>query len=229
MPGRGRSKAHAAAEALIRINPNIQASGAVIEIPYPGIAGDIKRRDKANKAIAPPIHESYYGESMNTSSGPSPYTHKAHTDITIAQDLKRGHTELKTAIDEHDIVFNLLDSREARWLPTLLCSALNKTMLTGAVGFDSYLVMRHGRGPMSVVLPTSSPPTTTPSGGSGSGSGSGEGKEGRDKESERKVPIVCTSSEQGLGGARLWAIILDAINQQDGKEIMALSQRSTLT
>ena len=67
------------------------------------------------------------------------------------------------------------------------------------------------------------------SGGSGSGSSSGEGKEGRDKESEREVPIVCTSSEQGLGGARLWAIILDAINQQDGKEIMALSQRSTLT
>ena len=196
MPGRGRSKAHAAAEALIRINPNIQASGAVIEIPYPGIAGDIKRRDKANKAIAPPIHESYYGESMNTSSGPSPYTHKAHTDITIAQDLKRGHTELKTAIDEHDIVFNLLDSREARWLPTLLCSALNKTMLTGAVGFDSYLVMRHGRGPMSVVLPTSSPPTTTPSGDSDSGSGSS----GKTLVSARLGCYFCSDLTSGAGG-----------------------------
>jgi len=51
---------------------------------------------------------------------------------------------IEKLIQEHDIVFLLLDSREARWLPTLIATKHRKFTITTALGFDNFVVMRHG-------------------------------------------------------------------------------------
>lgn len=66
------------------------------------------------------------------------------TDDKHAAQTRSSILELSNLVLSHDVVFILLDSKEARWVPTVLCTAHDKPVINVALGIHSFTVMRHG-------------------------------------------------------------------------------------
>lgn len=48
------------------------------------------------------------------------------------EQTKKDVAKLEQLVDEHDVMFLLMDSRESRWLPTVLGAAKGKVRFDGA-------------------------------------------------------------------------------------------------
>ncbi|CAG8483984.1 236_t:CDS:10 [Paraglomus occultum] len=86
------------------------------------------------KTVYPGVNAEGY--HLNVPMPGHPITNEAQTRADVEK--------LTQLIETHDVIFLLMDSRESRWLPTLLGASMKKLVINTALGFDTYLVMRHG-------------------------------------------------------------------------------------
>ena len=101
------------------------------------LGGGVEKSKRAAEVLAtiyPSVESSGHTFSVPMVGHPIVNDEKTYTDFLHLEKLVRAH----------DVIFLLTDTRESRWLPTVLGKALNKLVMTAALGFDSFVVMRHG-------------------------------------------------------------------------------------
>ncbi|KAF2846770.1 hypothetical protein T440DRAFT_223301 [Plenodomus tracheiphilus IPT5] len=99
--------------------------------------GGAKKAERAAKALT----EIYPGVDATGHVMEVPMLGHPMTDVAKT---KAEFSKLQRLINEHDVIFLLMDTRESRWLPTVMGKAAGKIVLNAALGFDTYVVMRHG-------------------------------------------------------------------------------------
>ncbi|KAK3067927.1 Autophagy protein 7, partial [Teratosphaeriaceae sp. CCFEE 6253] len=102
--------------------------------------GGVRKAERAADVLT----EIYPGMDANGYNMSVPMAGHALVD---EERTKKEFEKLKTLIESHDAVFLLMDSRESRWLPTVMGKAAGKIIINAALGFDTYVVMRHGLRP----------------------------------------------------------------------------------
>ena len=101
------------------------------------LAGGAKKAHRAAEALS----EIYPGVD---SSGHVMSVPMAGHPILEESRVKAEYEKLRELIESHDVIFLLMDTRESRWLPTVIGKALGKLVMNAALGFDTFVVMRHG-------------------------------------------------------------------------------------
>lgn len=79
----------------------------------------------------------------HTMSIPMP-GHPVNFSAATVSQARREVEQLELLISQHHVVFLLMDTRESRWLPTVIAASQRKLVMNAALGFDTFVVMRHG-------------------------------------------------------------------------------------
>ena len=101
------------------------------------LAGGAKKAHRASQALT----EIYPGVD---SAGHSLAVPMVGHPVMDNEKTRAEFEALEKLVDEHDAIFLLMDTRESRWLPTVMGKAASKIVMNAALGFDSFVVMRHG-------------------------------------------------------------------------------------
>lgn len=72
---------------------------------------------------------------------PMPGHHVVQNDV---EQTKKDVEKIEQLIEDHDVVFLLMDTRESRWLPTVIAMSRQKLVINAAIGFDTFLLQRFG-------------------------------------------------------------------------------------
>merc|ERR1711981_1132503 len=67
-----------------------------------------------------------------------------HPNTVSSEKSEQEFKDFQQLFSEHTMVFLLTDTRESRWLPTLMGKSHGLITINSALGFDSLVVMRHG-------------------------------------------------------------------------------------
>lgn len=110
--------------------------------------GGVKKAERAAEAL----EEIYPGIDAQGYTLSVP---QAGRQITDEKHAEADFNKLQTLINSHDAIFLLMDTRESRWLPTLMAKSAGKIAINAALGFDTYVVMRHGLRAPPAPKPTS--------------------------------------------------------------------------
>jgi len=78
-----------------------------------------------------------------------------HITLKEQEQTEKDVKLLEKLIDEHDAIFLLTDTRESRWLPTVIAIAKQKLVINAAIGFDTFLLQRYGIRNYSTITPVS--------------------------------------------------------------------------
>jgi len=103
------------------------------------IGGKTKKASQAAEALTaiyPGVNAT--GHDMTVPMAAHPFSDAQEPEI------KRDYEKLKELFETHDAIFLLMDTRESRWLPTVMGKSMGKIVMNAALGFDTYVVMRHG-------------------------------------------------------------------------------------
>jgi ubiquitin-like modifier-activating enzyme ATG7 len=78
------------------------------------------------------------------------------TDKMIDEEFQNLQ-KLEELVSSHDIIFNILDTREARYFPTLFSSIYNKLCISVGLGYDNFVIVKHGYRNFKHLLSESKP------------------------------------------------------------------------
>lgn len=70
--------------------------------------------------------------------------HPVNFSSVTMEHAQKDAEQLEKLISSHDVIFLLMDTRESRWLPTVIAASQRKLVINAALGFDTFVVMRHG-------------------------------------------------------------------------------------